>query len=58
MSPTILKQELTKRNLPTDGLKPAIVERLEQVMQPAKKEKISNEAFHSVHAAGAPAPSK
>jgi len=48
-----LKQELTKRVLPTDGLKPALVERLEQAMmmqsEKKKKKKISNEAFHSVY---------
>jgi len=27
-----LKQEMTQRGLPTDGLKPALVERLEPVM--------------------------
>jgi len=29
MTIKLLKQELTKRGLPTDGLKPALVERLE-----------------------------
>jgi len=28
-----LKRELTTRGLPTDGLKPALVERLEQAIQ-------------------------
>ena len=32
MTITRLKQELTQRGLPTDGLKPALVERLEQAM--------------------------
>ena len=46
-----LKQEMTKRGLPTDGLKSVLVERLQQAMQqpPEKKNKISNEAFRSVH---------
>ena len=38
----LLKQELTKRGLPTDGLKPALVARLELALW-----KNSNEAFHS-----------
>ena len=44
-----LKQELTQRGLPTDGLKPALVGRLEQAIQQEDEEekKNSNEAFHS-----------
>jgi len=50
MHVTRLKQELTKRGLPTDGLKPTLVERLQQVRQQEdEKKKNSNEAFHSVH---------
>ena len=46
-----LKQELIQRGLPTDGLKPALVERLEQAIQQDEEEdKKSNEAFHSVYA--------
>ena len=46
-----LKQELTKRGLPTDGLKSVLVERLKQAtQQPSEKNnKISNEAFRSVY---------
>ena len=52
-----LKQELTTRGVPTDGLKPALVKRLEQAIQHEAEEekKNSNEAFRSVYAAGAPA---
>ena len=46
-----LKQELNQRGLPTDGLKPVLVERLEQAIQQEEEEKKkSNEAFHSVYA--------
>ena len=41
MTIKLLKQELTKRGLPTDGLKPALVARLELALW-----KNSNEAFH------------
>ena len=52
MTVKCLKQELTQRGLPTDGLKPALVERLEQAIQQDEEEekKNSNEAFHSVYA--------
>ena len=33
MNVKLLQQEMTKRGLPTDGLKPALVERLEQAIQ-------------------------
>ena len=33
-----LKQHLTQRGLPTDGLKPVLVERLTQAMQQTKGE--------------------
>ena len=51
MTITLLKQELTQRGLPTDGLKPALVKRVEQAMQQEEEEdkKISNEAFRSVY---------
>jgi len=42
MSVTLLKQELNLRGIPTDGLKPALIERLEMTMS-----KNSNDAFHS-----------
>ena len=47
-----LKQELTQRGLPTDGLKPALVALLEQAIQQDEEEENqnSNEAFHSVYA--------
>ena len=47
-----LKQELTQRGLPVDGLKAALIERLEQAMQQdeAEENKMSNEAFRSVYA--------
>jgi len=52
MNVTLLKQELTKRGLPTDGFKRALVERLTQAIQQkqTKETKISNEAFHDVYA--------
>ena len=51
MNVTLLKQELTKRGLPSDGLKLALVERLTQAIQQeqGKEKKISNEAFHAVY---------
>jgi len=40
-----LKEELTKRGLPTDGLKPALVERLEQAIhQSEDKDKVPESA--------------
>jgi hypothetical protein len=47
-----LKQEVTTHDTPTDGLKPVLVERLEQAMQheQEKEKKISNEAFRKVYA--------
>jgi len=42
MTVTTLKQKLIKHGLPTRGLKPALVERLEQALWMN-----SNEAFHS-----------
>ena len=51
-----LKQELTQRGLPTDGLKPALVERLEQAMQQPSKQKsntTSNEDYHTLAARAA-----
>ena len=51
MTVKLLKQELAQRGLPTDGLKPALVEMLEQAIQQDEEEdKKSNEAFHSVYA--------
>ena len=54
-----LKEELTKRGLSTDGLKLALVERLEQAMQqPVQKKKksnatTSNEDYHTLTARAA-----
>ena len=50
-----LKQELTKRGLPTDGLKLALVERLEQAMQQPKEKSssTSNEDYHTLTARAA-----
>jgi hypothetical protein len=48
MSIKLLQQQLATRNLPTHGLKHALLERLQQAMQQdeqAKDKKISNEAF-------------
>jgi len=53
MSIKLLQQQLATRNLPTHGLKHALLERLQQAMQQdeqAKDKKISNEAFREVHA--------
>ena len=49
MTVTCLKQELTQRGLPTDGVKPALVKRLREAMA----WKNSNEAFHSLSAKAA-----
>ena len=51
MNVECLWQELNRRGLPTDGLKPALAERLQQaIQQEAGEEKtISNEGFRSVH---------
>ena len=50
-----LRQELTKHGLPADGLKPALIERLEQAMQPPKKKSstTSNEDYHTLTARAA-----
>jgi len=51
-----LKQELTKRGLSTDGLKLALVERLEQAMQQPTKQQsntTSNEDYHTLAARAA-----
>ena len=51
-----LKQELIQRGLPTDGLKAALIERLEQAMQQPKKNKrntTSNEDYHTLTARAA-----
>jgi hypothetical protein len=53
---TLFKQEMTQRGLPTDGLKPALVERLEQAMQQPSKQKsntTSNEDYHTLAARAA-----
>ena len=49
MTVTRLKQELTQRGLPTDGVKPVLVQRLKEAMA----WKNSNEAFHSLSAKAA-----
>jgi hypothetical protein len=49
MSVKILKQHLIEYGLPTDGLKPALAERLTQAMQikkKKKKKKIEKEGMH------------
>ena len=49
MTVTRLKQELTQRGLPTDGLKPALIERLQLTMPWMN----SNEAFRTLTAKAA-----
>ena len=49
MTVTLLKQELTQRGLPTDGLKPALIERLQLTMPWMN----SNQAFHTLTAKAA-----
>ena len=49
MTVTRLKQELTQRGLPTDGVKPVLIKRLREAMA----WKNSNEAFHSLSAKAA-----
>jgi hypothetical protein len=51
MNVECLWQELNRRGLPTDGLKPALAERLQQAIQQeaGEEKKISNEGFRSAH---------